>query len=152
MGGAGNFEGGRKWKTITMPWNLEWVRTSTLMKDGSWFNETPGNRKSWSGSDEGSYEWLNKNKWQETHSFTDSYDGTVVNATISVEEMEWRPFWFQWTGLFKFTRRSIDVQFDKEVGERKGSWKGGTVGCGYRLLPNETPLDCLRRMEKERKF
>jgi hypothetical protein len=40
----------------------------------------------------------------------------------------------------------------KECGERKGSWKGGTLGCSYELLPNETPLDCLKRMEKERKF
>jgi hypothetical protein len=39
-----------------------------------------------------------------------------------------------------------------EVGEEAGSWKGGVLGCGYTLLPNETPLQCLRRMEKERKF
>jgi len=28
----------------------------------------------------------------------------------------------------------------------------GTLGCGYELLPNETPLECLMRMEKEREF
>jgi len=39
-----------------------------------------------------------------------------------------------------------------EVGERTGEWKGGTTGCGYQMLPNETPLETLRRMEKERKF
>jgi hypothetical protein len=44
------------------------------------------------------------------------------------------------------------IEFNDEVGERTGSWKGGTLGCGYNLLPNETPLECLRRMEKERKF
>jgi hypothetical protein len=26
------------------------------------------------------------------------------------------------------------------------------VGCGYELRPNETALECLRRMERERKF
>lgn len=73
-------------------------------------------------------------------------------ATVKVKEMEWRPRWFMWTTLFAQKRTSIDIEFDKEVGERTGSWKGGTLGCGYNLLPNETPLECLRRMEKERKF
>lgn len=48
--------------------------------------------------------------------------------------------------------RAIDVQFSDEVGERTGSWKGGTIGCGYNMLPGESPLDTLRRMEAERKF
>jgi len=165
VGGAGNFEGGRKWKAIKMPWSMEWVRTSTLMKtmhsgftttaplaQNEWHHETPKNRRRWAGEDEGSYDWLKKNRWQETHLFIDKYDGTTVNATIGVSEMEWRPLWFQWTGLFKRVRKSINIDFDKEVGERKGSWKGGTVGCGYNLLPNETPLECLKRMERDRKF
>ena len=46
----------------------------------------------------------------------------------------------------------IDVHFDDEVGERTGSWKGGTIGCGYEMRPGETPLDTLRRMEAEREF
>lgn len=46
----------------------------------------------------------------------------------------------------------IDVHFDDEVGERTGSWKGGTIGCGYEMSPDEAPLDTLRRMERERKF
>ena len=58
----------------------------------------------------------------------------------------------KWTKLFAKTRRTIDVHFSKEVGERKGSWKGGVMGCGYTLNENETPLECLQRMEVERKF
>jgi hypothetical protein len=95
---------------------------------------------------------LNKNKWQETHKYTDKIDGEVVNATISVEEREWRPLWFQWTNLFAKKRRTISIDFDKEVGKQKGSWKGGCVGCGYDLKSDETPVECLRRMEIERKF
>lgn len=49
-------------------------------------------------------------------------------------------------------RHSIDVEFNGEVGEGEGSWKGGTIGCGYDMLPGETPLATLRRMERERKF
>ena len=46
----------------------------------------------------------------------------------------------------------IDISFNGEVGEEAGSWKGGVVGCGQTMLPGETPLDTLRRMERERKF
>ena len=46
----------------------------------------------------------------------------------------------------------INVEFDGEVGERSGSWKGGCIGCLYDMLPGETPVQTLRRMEKERKF
>jgi hypothetical protein len=56
-----------------------------------------------------------------------------------------------WSNLFNRIRTTIGVEFNDEVGERSGSWKGGTLGCGYEILPNETPLMCLRRMEKERK-
>ena len=154
VGGGGNFSGGRKTKSISMPWCLEWVRTSWLMSDGNWFHETKKNRVDWGGGVDkiGTYEWREKNKWKEVHSFTDSFDSTTVNATISVEEREWRPKWFKWTSLFKKVSTSIGIEFDNEVGKRKGSWKGGTVGCGYKLLKGETPLECLRRMEKERKF
>lgn len=158
IGGGGNFEGGKKWKTFTMPWYYTWIRTSTLMKSENdwWFNETKKNRTSWVEDSEGviigSHGWLNKNKWQETHEYIDKYDNSIVNATISVSEREWRPLWFQWTSLFSKKVRSIDIEFDNEVGKRKGSWKGGTIGCGYNLKPNETPLECLKRMEKERVF
>lgn len=156
IGGGGNFEGGKKWKTLYMPWDLTWVRTSTLLKDNKgWFNETKGKRKDWSqeGRNEvGGYDWLKENKWKETYPYTDKYDKTTVNATISVTEMEWRPRGVKWTNLFSKVRRTISVEFDKEVGKKKGSWKGGTTGCGYDLLPNETPLECLRRMERDSDF
>jgi len=46
----------------------------------------------------------------------------------------------------------IDVEFDNEIGDRVGTYKGGTIGCGYELKKDETPLQCLRRMESEREF
>jgi len=155
IGGAGNFEGGRKWKAITLPWHMTWVRTSTLMKRGyDWFHETESNRVDWSKDKDtvGSRDWLNENKWTGTHEYLDKYDNTIVNATIGVEEREWRPLWFKWTGLFAKTHRTIAVEFDKEVGERKGSWKGGTIGCSYRIKTGETPHECLVRMQNEREF
>jgi hypothetical protein len=70
-------------------------------------------------------------------------------ATYHVDRMVWRR---KWAPFLTMTRTCIWVEFDGEVGERSGSWKGGTTGCGYELKPGETPLACLRRMECERKF
>jgi hypothetical protein len=137
-----------------MPWNYEWLRTSRLLKDGSWLNEKRGDRKKGIESNWWKEETQEK-LWKETHPYTYVLkNGTVQNrmATIKVEQREWRPKWFMWTSLFKKISTDIDIEFDGEVGERTGSWKGGTLGCGYNLLPNETPLECLRRMEKEREF
>jgi hypothetical protein len=156
IGGSLNMDGGKKWKTIRMFWDMEWVRTSTKMKSGyDWFHESKNNRVDWGANNKekiGSYEWVKENMWKETHKFTDNSDGTIVNATISVKEREWRPLGFQWTSLFAKTRKTIEIDFDQEVGKEKGSFKGGVFGCNYDLLANETPYECLKRMEKERKF
>jgi hypothetical protein len=96
-------------------------------------------------------EWKIKQKsWN--YNYRDSYDGEVIPTIIYVDEREWKPKWLKWISLFNKTRRTIDIHFSKEIGKRKGSWKGGTIGCSYELLSNETPLDCLKRMEKVRKF
>lgn len=86
------------------------------------------------------------------YDYVDSYDGEVIPCVFWVEEQEWRPKWLGWTGLFKKIKRSIRIEFSSEVGRDKGSWKGGCIGCGYELLPSESPMDCIKRMEKERRF
>ena len=144
-GGKGNMNGGSTWITWDIPFiTHNWVRTSILLKDGTWEHETKGNRKEFYND-----EWKEKQAtW--TYLYTDKYDNTEIPTRIYVDEREWRPKWLMWTSRFAKVRRSIDIHFDKEVGARKGSWKGGTIGCGYNMLPNEEPLDCLKRMEKER--
>lgn len=71
-----------------------------------------------------------------------------VNATIYSEARAW---WRPWPPFYR-SDRSIWVEFDSEVGESTGSWKGGTTGCGYKMLRNESPRMTLRRMEREIKF
>jgi hypothetical protein len=70
-------------------------------------------------------------------------------ATVTLEKRQWHRKWFPF-----LTKEStvIDVEFNDEVGERSGSWKGGTIGCSYEIRPNETMFQCLRRMEAERDF
>lgn len=90
--------------------------------------------------------------------FTYTYilkSGEVQNriATVSVSRRVW--YWRLFRRLKigpKIDATSIDVSFDDEVGERSGSWKGGTVGCSYQMKDGETTEQALRRMEKERKF
>lgn len=73
-------------------------------------------------------------------------------ATINGEEREWRPKWAPWLPWPRMVRRSIDVRFNDETGERTGSWKGGTIGCSTDWKKGETMLSALRRMERERRL
>ncbi len=70
---------------------------------------------------------------------------TIALGSRMTHHRKWLPF-------LKRVVTSIDVTFNDEVGERSGSYNGGCIGCGYDLLTNETPEQCLRRMEMERKF
>ncbi|KAA3504607.1 hypothetical protein DXM27_05180 [Rhizobium rhizogenes] len=69
------------------------------------------------------------------------FDGEELVATTNIEEREWKfgEGQFKWLSLFrrKKIRRSLDIQFSGETGQRKGSWKGGTVGSGIDMLPGE---------------
>lgn len=132
------FHFGHRRKSFDWPWTFDWHRTSYLMQDGTWLHE-----------------WREVGEWREVHPYRYVLrSGTVqdVQATITLRETERRRKWLRWTRFGARIERSIDVKFSGEVGEQAGSWKGGTIGCGYTMLPGETPLDTLRRMEKERTF
>ncbi|MFT6125897.1 MAG: hypothetical protein ACJAVA_000339 [Flavobacteriaceae bacterium] len=146
------------YKSTDMPWANTWIRTSILiktqdlMKDGkikikeSWVHETKGNT-----FDFYKEEWK-KLQYMVEYDFLDKSDNTIIPTKVYVEEREWRQHWLKWTSLFANVRKTIDVNFSKEVGSRKGSWKGGTTGCGYLMNKGETALECIKRMEKERTF
>lgn len=146
-GGKGNISGGNKYWTWYIPFiTKDWVRTSILLNDDTWEHETEKNRKDFYKD-----EWKQKQKsW--IYNYIDKYDGEVIPTTIYVVEREWRPKWLKWTKLFNIVDKYIDIHFSKECGKEKGSWKGGCTGCSYSLLPNEEPLECIKRMEKERVF
>lgn len=69
------------------------------------------------------------------------FDGEAITATTHIEEREWRfgEGWFAWLSWFRSPKivRSLDIRFSKETGERKGSWKGGTVGHSINMHPGE---------------
>jgi len=142
---------GGKTKLYDLPWYLDWVRTSALGIDGTWFHETPKNRD---------LEFYDSNKWSGilySESFPYKYvskygEEQKCTATIRVVEREWRWKWFKWLKLIRKVDKDIDITFSDDIGDRKGSYKGGTIGCGYGMLKGETPYETLRRMERERKF
>lgn len=128
-----------RYKSFDLPfvsWVFEWHRV--MGKSGKWVN--------------GNNNWDNQNIDRHTYDYTyvlNCGDVQHRKATCFIEERQWHRKWLPW---IKMRRREIDISFDGEVGEGADSWKGGTLGCNYGMLPNETIEECLRRMEKERKF
>ncbi len=148
-------------KIVHMPWAWEFVRRSVLMPDGrSWVHELAGYNLRRRDVPLGypHVDWWtlrDVTRWEAKLPYRYSLRSGQVQereATIGVEEMEWRWRWLRWLPFPRKVRRSIDVSFSDEVGEQSGSWKGGTIGCGYEMRRDETPEECLRRMEDERKF
>lgn len=133
------FHWGQQRKSYDWPWDLHTLAYEKQMPDGSWADV---------------FNW-DAEHYRETHPYTYTLrNGTVQNrtATVSKRRHVLCRRAFKAIGWPKWFRESIDVEFDDEVGERSGSWKGGTIGCSYDLRPGETMLSALRRMEQERKF
>ncbi len=135
---------GRKSKFISFPWDWKFIKHEVRRPDGSWVPYIAEYENK--GSD---------GRWTETYPYRYVLQRGEIQertATVFVERREWRWLWAKWLSWPSLKRQCIAVEFNDEVGERTGSWKGGCVGCGYDMKPGETPLDTLRRMERERVF
>jgi hypothetical protein len=79
----------------------------------------------------------------------EDYDGEPRIATPHIEEREWRhgDGRFKWISWFRKPRisRSLAVNFDKEVGYEKGSWKGGFMGGSIEMEPGELHASAFAR-------
>ena len=137
----------RGWKSFNFPWAFEFWKREVLHKTG----DTTHWRKEERGDD-----FWDKEKWKnqivlETYPYTytlKSGEKQERTATIYQEKRYWR----RWFNLLSKCNHYIEIEFSDEVGERSGSYKGGCIGCSYKVNKGETPLECLRRMEKGRKF
>lgn len=130
-------------KVVWFPWDWKHVRHTYLNQDGSEHHDA--RLREYSAPDE--------TKSRHAYRYT-LRNGTVQDrfATINGEEREWRWRWLTALPWPRKVRRDINIEFSDEVGERTGSWKGGTIGCGYEWRHGETQEQALRRMERERKF
>lgn len=134
------------------PFEAVFIRSDVQGKYGNWIQTGGRGKGPWPGDDEALVG---------THTYTHTYTYTYTRksgevqmrtATVTVERREWRYWCLQWTRWGARVHTGIDVRFDDEVGEETGSWKGGCVGCGYEMRQGETAEQCLRRMERERRF
>lgn len=79
----------------------------------------------------------------------EDFDGKKIVATTMIEEREWHfgTGWFRWLSWFCRPKicRSLDIRFSGETGPEKGSWKGGTIGTGIDMLPDEDHEAAFRR-------
>lgn len=129
--------------SFNFPWAYKFDKLEALFKDG-W-------RKEEGRGDFRDKEKLSNQILYETHDYCYTLNsGKIQNVKATIYQV--KRHWKRWFGLHRTYKHVIEIEFDSEVGERTGSWKGGTIGCTYALNPGETALECLRRMEKERKF
>lgn len=90
-----------------------------------------------------SYDEMRKKK-EELNKLTvtvKDYDNQIIQAHLHIEERKWNKGRgsFAWLKYFvkPMVRRVLQIEFDKEVGTRKGSWKGGLLGTSIDLEPGE---------------
>lgn len=155
----------RKTKIIDMPWAYEHYRTTYFYKDGRVFKHD----YTYSKLVKSLYPNLHRNEWETRYEymhnhkdlFTETYDYTYTlnsgevqhrKATINMEELEWRRKWLMFTKIGNYVRKEINIEFDDEVGERTGTWKGGVLGCSYDMRDGETMEQTLRRMERNENY
>ena len=154
---------GKKSKTIYMPWALEFYKRSVLLKGNKWWGHTQKEIRKikkqgkcvWNDP-KFNIEYNDERIYTERVTFTYTTVGGEVQrttATCHVEVREWRPRWFMWTKLFCHVRRDLEIEFDDEMGNERGSWKGGVMGVSAPITQEEIDkldfVSPLRRYEKK---
>lgn len=141
----------RKSKYFEFPYKYVWYKSEVLSLDRKYVVFERRSNKLHNTND-----FINELEIEKTVSATYPYkyvreNGDIqnVNARVHVSRTTHRRKWFKW---IKRQWTFIDVNFDNQIGEKVDTWKGGVLGCSYILRDDETPEQCLRRMEIERKF
>lgn len=131
---------GCKSKVIFYPWRA-WRRDSTTFYDNAM--RPVALARTWDEV------WAAKDACPSVTFAFDDYDGERITAICKVEETRqlWGEGRFKWLSWLRPARvwRHLDIQFSAEVGPRKGSWKGGTVGHGIDMQPGEDHEAAFRR-------
>lgn len=121
---------------ITMPWRVQHYKSLYLDSNCKW-TEHP-----------------------EVHHFIDvtfTYtlrSGEVQERVAHLTFNEWRgrPRALRWTSLFERRHAQIRFDFDGEVGEGTGSWKGGVLGSSMAWDGKSDPVTAFKNHIATRKF
>lgn len=161
---AGDPENSDHTKVIWYPWNYKHHRTEVFSLDGSQRWDDTNNKL---GEKESPWEAFRKLQYivkdKETswncykdfpHIFryeiyVDKYDGKKIEARYHIVEREWRRFKLP---FLKTIRRTLEIDFKEDVGPRKRSWKGGTIGMGFDMKKNESHEQAWKRFFNEYRF
>lgn len=77
------------------------------------------------------------------------FDGEEIIATCYISKRMWRhgTSWCKWIGYIRkpLVKYYLDLEFSKETGYEKGSWKGGTTGHSITIQYGEDPLEAFKR-------
>ena len=140
---------GKHTKVLWYPWSWDFYKRWELVEGGSYAQ----GREFWVEVPRRMNHGQLATKHTADYSYTrKSGEKQQVTATYYVDLMEHRWRWLAWLPFPSRRAKCISVEFSAEVGEGAGSWKGGVLGCGYDMRPGESALECLRRMERERRF
>ena len=152
---SGDKENSDHVKVLDFPWNLKHVRHTIYTKDGV---AIPADE--WQKKDHLKYSVKDRDVsfdsdfYGSVYTFfrhTDKFDGMSIPAKAHISEREWNRGSNKFWRLLKYfpggkkVVRSLEVDFKYEVGERKTTWKGGTVGCGIEMLPGEDIREAIAR-------
>lgn len=130
---------GLRRKSFDWPWSTVTLAYEQMLPNGQWVSVFDDNAK----------------PYTELHAYTYTLNSGEVQyrqAKVSKRRHVLTYRAFKAIGWPRWIRESIVIQFDKEVGEGSGPWKGGCIGCAWDLRPGESMASALRRMEAERVF
>ena len=156
-------DGKARHKVFDMPWQNKFYRHSIYLKDGTWW--TMLDKERMKARKQGINIWKDKrfylddtddSIYKKTYPFKYvTKDGVTqeTTATCYIEEREWRQRWLSWTSLFNLMHTEVNIQFADEMGNRRGSWKGGAIGV-YAPMTKEERANAdiesaLRRYEEK---
>ncbi|RLI38806.1 hypothetical protein DRO66_00525 [Candidatus Bathyarchaeota archaeon] len=135
-----------KYKCLRMPWEWVRVRLQELCPYGTW-EDAQSNPTLMKSEEE---KKTNRLEYRFDYRYvTKAGEVQETEARVYVSEAEWRLRCCKWLPYPRKIQRAIWADFESPVGEEVGSWKGGTSGCSYIMLPGEDAEDTFRRMERE---
>lgn len=150
--------GSSQYKSWNIPWlNFRFNRHSAYNPNHTLFedfevNQAKQKRSTWNSDRDAS---IRDAVPKVLISFKD-FDGEEIIATCHIEELEWLygTSWCSWLSYIRkpLIRRVIEITFNKETGNRKNSWKGGTIGCGEDMIGIESIFSTFSRYANKNKF